>query len=233
MTFFCRQGDHRRSAVSACLGTGHNDRGASMKACRSAKKRIAGLDRYPDFSTLAQYETLDQDYRIRVQNLGSGITIAALHGGLIEPRTSLIAELVADTTYNWYCFEGMKQTNNQDLHITSHLFDEPVAMSLISTSEIVITVHACRDTQQIVYIGGLLEDLVSPIQDSIEGLGIETGKKKKFAGTHPDNFCNKGKTKKGVQLEFSRGLRDDLDKLVLVSAVIRNILDGYILLHKP
>ncbi len=185
------------------------------------------MDTYSDYNTLAANETLDQDYRIRVQDLGSKITIAALHGGLIEPRTSLIAGLIADKTCNCYCFEGLKEKNNHQLHITSHRFDEPQALELVSSSDTVISVHACSDTKPIVYIGGLFEDLASRIQDAIESLNIEAARKKRFSGTHPDNICNQGKRQKGVQLEFSRGLRDDPETLFLVSSAIRDALEAH------
>ena len=72
------------------------------------------MDKYSDFKTLAANEILNQDYRIRIQDLGSNITIIAPHGGLIEPITSLIAELIAGDRYNYYCFEGIKEKNNRD-----------------------------------------------------------------------------------------------------------------------
>ena len=139
------------------------------------------MDTYTDFKTLAEHETLKLDYRIRVQNLKSNITIAAIHGGSIEPKTSSIAEFIAGATYNYYCFEGIKESNNSDLHITSHRFDEPTALDLITSSEIVITVHACSERQPIVYIGGLCRGLASLIQDSLAGLSIETGYRMKFS----------------------------------------------------
>ncbi|MBU0465554.1 MAG: poly-gamma-glutamate hydrolase family protein [Proteobacteria bacterium] len=40
------------------------------------------MDKYSDFKTLAANEILNQDYRIRIQDLGSNITIIAPHGGL-------------------------------------------------------------------------------------------------------------------------------------------------------
>ena len=68
-----------------------------------------GMDKYLDFKTLAVNETLNRDYQILLQDLGSDITIVAPHGGLIEPGTSLITKLIAGDTYNYYCFEGIKK----------------------------------------------------------------------------------------------------------------------------
>jgi phage replication-related protein YjqB (UPF0714/DUF867 family) len=183
------------------------------------------MDKYSDFKTLAANETLNQDFRIQIQDLGSNITIAAPHGGLIEPGTSLIAKLIAGNTFNYYCFEGIKEKNNQDLHITSHRFDEPTASDLISSSDIIIAIHACTDKEQIIYFGGRFKELASHIQNSIEKFNIRISKEKnRFPGTHPFNICNKGRKKKGVQIEFSRGIRDNFKKLFLISTAIGNVL---------
>ncbi len=182
------------------------------------------MDKYPDFKTLAANETPNKDFRIRIQDLGSDISIIAPHGGSIEPKTSLIAESIAGDSHNFYCFEGIKERNNRDLHITSHRFDEPDAINLISASDIVITIHACKDKEEIVYIGGQSKVLGFSIRDALRKLNIKTSEKKKFAGRHPENICNKGRLGKGVQLEISRGLRDELEKLHTLSRAIRNVL---------
>ena len=54
-----------------------------MKYIRFHKKRIClmGTDKYSDFKTLAANEILNRDYKILIQDLGSGITIVAPHGG--------------------------------------------------------------------------------------------------------------------------------------------------------
>jgi len=187
------------------------------------------MDKYSDFKTLATNEILNQDYRIRIQNLESDITIIAPHGGLIEPRTSLITELIAGDTYNYYCFEGIKEKNNQNLHITSHKFDEPEALNLIFSSKIIISIHACKDKEKIIYIGGRFKELASYIKGALESLNIKILKKERFLGTHPNNICNKGKKNKGIQLEISRGIRDDLKKLSSISTAIQNVLNSVLI----
>ncbi|MBT3177066.1 MAG: poly-gamma-glutamate hydrolase family protein [Desulfobacula sp.] len=187
-----------------------------------------GMDKYSDFKTLAANETLNRDYKILIQDLGSGITIVAPHGGLIEPKTSLITKLIAGNTFNYYCLEGIKGKNNQDLHITSHLFDEPGALDLISSSDIVITIHACTDKEDVIHVGGCFIELASYTQNILEKLNIKILRQKnRFPGTHPDNICNKGIRKKGVQLEISRSLRDDIQKLFLISNAIRKVLKTF------
>lgn len=182
------------------------------------------MDKYPDFNTLAANEILDQDYRVRVQDLGSGITVMAPHGGRIEPKTSRIAGLIAGDRFNLYCFEGIKETGNRDLHITSHRFDEPLALDLISRSHIIVTIHACKDKDKIVYVGGLLSDLASWVEKELNRAGIAVAKKDRFPGTHPDNICNRGRERKGVQLEISRGIRDDERALDRVARAVQSAL---------
>ena len=83
------------------------------------------------------------------------MTIIAPHGGKIEPRTSDLARRIAGDDYNFYCFEGIKDKDNACLHITSHRFDEPGAIKLVSKSDLVVAVHACTGTAGLVHIGGL------------------------------------------------------------------------------
>ena len=140
----------------------------------------------------------------------------------------MVTKLIAGNTFNYYCFEGIKAKNNQDLHITSHLFDEPGAIDLISSSYIVITIHACTDKEDVIYVGGCFIELASHIQNILETLNIKILRQKnRFPGTHPDNICNKGIRKKGVQLEISRSLRDDIQKLILISTSIRKVLQAF------
>ena len=182
------------------------------------------MDHYPDYQALAAVETQGRDYRIRVRNLGAPVSIIAPHGGRIEPRTSTIAEAIAGQDFNLYCFEGLKEKNNGILHITSHRFDEPRALDLISNSDLVITIHACKDREELIYIGGRHESLKLAVQKALDSTGIRTGTKKRLAGIHPDNICNRGRTGKGIQLEFSRGLRNNQKQLDIAVLAIRNTL---------
>ncbi len=185
------------------------------------------MDKYSDFKSLAASEMAEQDYRIRIQDIGSHVTVIAPHGGRIEPKTSFIAKQVAGNKYNYYCFEGIKEKNNQDLHITSHRFDEPGAIDLVGASEIVIAIHACKEKDDIIFIGGCFKELISAIRTALEKLNVLVLKHSKLSGTHPENICNKGKGKEGVQLEISRGLRDNVTKLVLISKATQVALSSF------
>lgn len=184
------------------------------------------MTQYNSFTALIRKERLNQDFRILLGDTGSDITIIAPHGGKIEPKTSDIARMIAGKRYNYYCFEGIKPENNQSLHITSHRFDEPRAMELISGSGIVVAVHACTDRRRRIYLGGLDAALKSIIAGELDAKGISVFlDHPRYQGTNRANICNRGKRQKGVQLEISRGLRDDPDKTRAVSEAVRASLE--------
>ena len=171
-------------------------------------------DTYVNFLGLRQKEVIDVDYRISICDRGSTVTVIAPHGGKIEPRTSYIARKIAKDEFNYYCFEGIKPLNNRSLHITSHNFDEPQALRLLTRSVTVVSIHACRDKETLVYPGGRDKDLIENIIVQINAAGIPVADSNpQYPGTNPHNVCNRGASGQGAQLEISRGLRDDLDKL--------------------
>jgi phage replication-related protein YjqB (UPF0714/DUF867 family) len=185
-------------------------------------KDLMARDTYSCFAELKNHEEQNKDYKISISDVGSRITIIAPHGGKIEPGTSDIAKQIAAERFNYYCFEGIKTEKNGRLHITSHNFDEPMAVQLISRSQIVVAIHACTGNERFVFLGGLDEMLKKDIANELESGGIIVPKGHgKFKGLNPDNICNRGANKKGVQLEITRGLRDDLIKRQLISEAVQ------------
>jgi phage replication-related protein YjqB (UPF0714/DUF867 family) len=189
------------------------------------RKDAMALDTYSCFAELKNHEALNKDYKISISDVGSKVTIIVPHGGKIEPGTSDIAKKIATQRFNCYCFEGLKKENNRCLHITSHNFDEPTAVKIISRSHIVVAIHACTGNERFVYLGGLDKTLKAVIADELESRGIIVPKGHgKFKGLNPDNICNRGANKKGGQLEITRGLRDDLSKRQLISEAVETAL---------
>ena len=185
-------------------------------------------DTYSCFAELKDHEVLNKDYKISISDVGSGITIIAPHGGKIEPGTSDIAKKIASQRFNCYCFEGIKKENNRRLHITSHNFDEPKAVKIISRSRIVVAIHACTGNERFVYLGGLDEMLKAVIADELESREIIVPRGHgKYKGLNPDNICNRGANKKGVQLEITRGLRDDVKKRQLIAEAVQDALISF------
>lgn len=177
------------------------------------------MDRYLDFATLQHHE---RDFTIEVCDRGAAITILAPHGGTIEPHTTEIARLIAGPDYNYFFFNGTKQRNSRDLHITSHRWDEPQAAALVARSSTVLAVHGCVVTKPIIYLGGrdillkglILEELAKHRLTGVSAPG-------KTAGQHRNNICNRGSTGRGVQLEIARPLRDDRRCWPVIGAAVR------------
>jgi phage replication-related protein YjqB (UPF0714/DUF867 family) len=169
-------------------------------------------DTYRNFAELSATERQGIDFRI-CRSLGKSLAaIIAPHGGKIEPGTSEIASAIAGSTHSLYCFEGLKPRGNGVLHITSANFDEPTCIHLLSTSDIVVSVHGLAGADDAIEVGGLDARLRDAISAALAGAGfaakaVTAGKR---AGIDPNNICNRGRKEAGVQLEIKRGLRDGL-----------------------
>ena len=179
-------------------------------------------DTYASYAHLARYETAGRDYRITVRDVGSPTTIIAPHGGRIEPHTSDIARDIAEDTFNYYGFEGIKPRDNGRLHLTSHRFDEPQGVDLVARSRIVVAVHACTGNGGNVYLGGLDTALIGALAGALTAGGVAVSRAHyRFQGSAPANICNRGATGRGVQLEITRDLRDDPEKRRLIAEAVR------------
>jgi len=176
-------------------------------------------DTYPDFKTLFEHAQEGKDFLVKVNDRGSSLLIMAPHGGNIEPGTTEIAGLIAGKSYSFYSFEGLRSVDNLTLHISSNNYDEPRAMALMATSDIILTIHGLRDRGEFIVLGGLHETLREKIADALRvaGFVVDPSYARKFPATHPSNICNKGLSRKGVQLEISRDLREPADLALRVS----------------
>ena len=186
---------------------------------------MKSADKYSCYKHLAENECLGKDYRIQLSDVGSPVSVIAPHGGRIEPNSCEIARKIAGQAFNCYCFEGLKNKDNKDLHITSHRFDEPRAVQLVNASEIVVTIHAMKAVHREICIGGKDKPLAKKMRNALNAVGLKCRlASDNFAGVHPKNICNRGKNKQGVQLEISRGLRDSPQDIDLLSDTISMVL---------
>jgi phage replication-related protein YjqB (UPF0714/DUF867 family) len=168
---------------------------------------------YGDFTELSKYQHEFKDYARRLSIRNSNIAIIAPHGGGIEPGTSEIANAIANSTFSFYAFEGIKSRGNSILHITSVYFDEPLCVQLIEKTDTVVAIHGCEGKTESIYIGGLDRDLVlrTSIRLSSQGFIVST-ESKEYSGEHAQNICNKGHSGKGMQIEIAEGLRQRMFK---------------------
>src|SRR5690349_17634335 len=111
-------------------------------------------DTYPSFEKLLESETENVDFRIRCDARNSTVSIVAPHGGGIEPGTSEIAEVIAGNDLSYYIFEGIKSSNNSDLHITSTIFRERRCDQITASCSVVITIHGEGGDSETVFVGG-------------------------------------------------------------------------------
>jgi phage replication-related protein YjqB (UPF0714/DUF867 family) len=185
---------------------------------------------YKNFEELAQREVEGKGFQIRHHTRDERVLIMAPHGGKIEPTTSMIAEAIAGENYSYYSFEGIKEEGNGVLHIESHLFDEPRGLQAAQKADIVITVHGQLDHKEgFIMVGGLHVDLRSEVRRRLEAGGFQTRTPPEgLQGIDPENICNRGKLKGGVQLEVSRKERDllktDKERLERLASAVRKAI---------
>lgn len=168
-------------------------------------------DRYRTFDDLAANQRLGIDYDIRVVDRGTQVAILAPHGGRIEPHTSEICEAIARNDLSFYIFEALKDGPHSDFHITSHRFDEPIAIDLLGRTKTAIAIHGRRnDGTEAVWIGGRAVALRDAIGASLRDAGFMSAFNEKLPGVDPANICNRTLSGEGVQLELPRSLRNRL-----------------------
>jgi phage replication-related protein YjqB (UPF0714/DUF867 family) len=151
-----------------------------------------------------------RDYRIIARPGQTGALIMAPHGGGIEPGTHRIASAVAGGAHGYYAFIGMRGSGNRALHLPSTRFDEPRAMALAAAASMIVVIHGCREPRRIAYLGGRDAELRQRLARRLAEAGIATAVSKRFPGQHEANLCNRFPGVRGVQLELSTALRDDL-----------------------
>ncbi len=167
-------------------------------------------DQYVSYAELALYETEGVHYQIRMIERASPIVIVAPHGGRIEAGTSQTAALIAGDDFSLYCFEGIAP--GRRLHITSARFDEPRGVALVEASDIAIAIHgrADRGDHRTVWMGGLHHALRDSIGAALERSGFKTSLDHHMQGKAPNNICNRGRMRAGVQIELPMSLRNSI-----------------------
>jgi len=169
-----------------------------------------GKDIYSSFRQLKAKQSENTDYCINCYDSPSSTAVIAIHGGAIELGTSELATVVASlANCDLYTFEGLKNSNNRILHITSTRFDEPEAVKLVARSEKTLSLHGCTGNDKTTYIGGLDSQLGKKIEKQLERAGFKVREAPaRLAGKDSDNICNSNAIGKGVQLELTRALRE-------------------------
>ena len=187
---------------------------------------------YKSFADLAKAQVEGTDYRVFVRpSVHSAIAVIAPHGGNIEQYTSNVARLVAGMDLNLYLLEGIRQTGNYAaLHLTSHRFDEPRCLALLSNCDHVVAIHGCGGDAHQVLLGGLDRPLKQAIAQAVAEVGVEVLMDgHQFPAVDPMNICNRGRRGVGAQVEMTLGLRLHGPRDAVAAAVrsvLLNLPDG-------
>jgi len=165
-------------------------------------------DRYTSFADLVRNAQEGRDFRRVIAWRRSSVAIVAPHGGGIEPGTSEVARALAGDEFALYCFVGLRPNGNDELHVTSHCFDDPACVQLVGRARAVVAVHGCAGDHRAVYVGGLDADLKAQFVQALRRAGFRARPSAgDLAGCYTDNICNRGSSGRGVQLEITEGLR--------------------------
>lgn len=173
------------------------------------------MDKYTNFEALKKVEKEGVSFHVYIREQENANTaVIAPHGGGIEPGTSEICRRIAGTDLSLALFEGIKNKQNSELHITSINFDEPRCLALVQSSHNTIAIHGEKSLDKVVYIGGRDIKLGKLIQSELElaGFQVKNQSKPHLQGKASKNICNRGSSQRGVQLEIARGLRETFFK---------------------
>jgi phage replication-related protein YjqB (UPF0714/DUF867 family) len=189
-------------------------------------------DSYRSFAELAEHEVEGNDWVRFYRNRGSRLLVMAPHGGWIEPSTTELAQAIAGEEFSFYTFQGLKGGGNQALHLTSHRFDEPVALAAVSQADQVVAIHGERSSEAFVMVGGGGAELRNAVAGALGDAGFSVVEPRPgLRGMNPENICNRGLLGGGIQLEISEGLRAQLrenpgDQSQFVDSVRKVLLEA-------
>ncbi|MBN9654295.1 poly-gamma-glutamate hydrolase family protein [Halobacillus sp. GSS1] len=167
-------------------------------------------DRFCSFEELKEVYKEGEDWVIATSSKGNQQwLVSAIHGGGIEETTSSLAEAIAGDDYPYYAFKGRLASNNfRNLHITSTNFDEPQALEMVGKADYHISIHGAGGDEPMTLIGGRDQKFMKIVEQHLEEKGFSVEEAPEHLdGDHPDNYVNKTRTEKGVQLEITRAQR--------------------------
>ena len=154
-------------------------------------------DPYRDFRELERAEPEGDAWTRDYVSRGSRTLVMAPHGGWIEPFTAELARAVAGNYFSLYAFQGLKKRGNESLHLTSHRFDEPLALQAVASAEWVVAIHGERSSdREFVMVGGLWQLFRESLAETLEGADIAVvSPREGLGGVNPRNICNRGQTR--------------------------------------
>lgn len=172
--------------------------------------KSSSSDCYSDFNELKKNTHKNKDWRIDTKTRkNKKILVTAIHGGGIEPGTTEIARRISNVgKYNFFTFEGLRKSNNDQLHITSTHFSEPHLQKMLKDTKETISIHGFSGDDPIVYIGGKNKGMSKAIATQLRRKGFTVKESpENIDAQSSDNFVNKNESNSDVQLELTTALR--------------------------
>lgn len=184
------------------------------------------LPEYPSFQALQAHHAERRDNLRRWYRQPTAKTVViAPHGGRIEPGTELIAKAIARSDFSYYTFMSRVPKTTANLHVTSHRFDDPRCVALISQHDYVLAVHGCRTVGTRVFVGGRDKELAGKVCTALRDEGLRASiVGHQYPGLHPMNICNRGARGRGVQLELTKALRGSRHQRTALVRAVRRVL---------
>jgi len=153
--------------------------------------------------------------------------ILAPHGGGIETGTSELCLAISGyhpktmaatgPLHDYWMFEGLRNADNGELHVTSAHCDDHVARSLTAGALNAIGLHGCKESEaglptgtQAVLVGGRNTALKSRLVSRLNAAGvraIDAVNIPDLNGDDPANIANRTLLGAGAQLEITTPLR--------------------------
>ncbi|MBL7572777.1 poly-gamma-glutamate hydrolase family protein [Staphylococcus saccharolyticus] len=188
------------------------------------------FDHYSDFNELKKNTHKNKDWRIDTKTRkNKKILVTAIHGGGIEPGTTEIARRISNVgKYNFFTFEDLRKSNNDQLHITSTHFSEPHLQKMLKDTKETISIHGFSGDNPIVYIGGKDKGMSKAIATQLRRKGFTVKESPENIDTQSsDNFVNKNESNSDVQLELTTALRKEFFKHYKLDRSTRSNTDKY------
>lgn len=235
------------AGAAPAYATGENDLYVSNTDLYTSTEHpvVEGTDYGRRFRRHEQFD----GYLSKVGAYTAKTAILAIHGGQIERGTSELCLAIAGydpsdanktallpTVHDYWMFEGMRSSNNPELHVTSVNCDDHVARALAASHLNTLSLHGCQysklgipDTMiwpsqsdpKLVVVGGLnktfrealayeLNNAGFPALDALSDEWRGRYNLPDFDGATTNNICNRTMTGSGAQLEITEDMRRSL-----------------------
>ena len=172
---------------------------------------VKSTDHYRSMTDLLNDTQEGKEWTKESTNRNSNVLIFAPHGGNIEKGTTELAKAISNKgNYDYYAFNGARNKNNSQLHVTSTNYNDSDLINRNYNKDISISVHGTGQSQgkNTVLIGGRDEKLIQIISKELSTFKFNVKRSVGYlAGIETNNIVNFNKRGEGVQLELTPDLR--------------------------